>query len=598
MFCIQCGKEIADNSKFCPNCGAQITATVNESTAESVTQAADTQNTETPIKEDTEQSSVSNESSQSNEQLSDWQVSYQKNKMIGLVTYKRVHTDVTLTTTEISISKKAGRKKEEKKAPLSEIQSIAYKKTYDFWDTLYAVIFTLLTVCCLLCKNWGGAGGLGLSAAVCFFCGIGKEIAIQFQDGSVFHIPVKLQSEVDDFAVHVSQYAHREIPATLSGSQVKAGSTSKKKKLFLIGGIVAVVLVLLIVVSLGAKETTADGYENELGLNGEYAIALDASLDEGYMYLNFNYDGSGTLKLYTSDDPTAIFEGEYEVLPVEDGSEWLDLYILKIDDIDLLTLYSIGDNEFGIEFSEEIDENNIGGVMVPFTEEYGFGGSSEENTLPQGQNLPAWCNGSYYGNDLYSKIAFDEESGLNIFIYRLVSIKDCVITQQGENQISFTGKFDIDVGSVSGTLTNYGSDTTLVITESDWSYFPAGTMMEFYYDYKDPNYLNHKDHSDAYGMTGIYASTDIPANRVFVWENDNTIYLSLTNRGESIDILELSAGDMNRASDIVYFSSYTLSGEILSGSFDPAAELLELWSEDASTLMAYGVDGLFLKQVD
>lgn len=198
-------------------------------------------------------------------------------------------------------------------------------------------------------------------------------------------------------------------------------------------------------------------------------------------------------------------------------------------------------------------------------------------------------------------MSFKPEAGtFDIFIYRLAAIENCVVTEKSENQISFTGKFDVGVGSVSGTLTNYGgNDITLTITESDWSYFPAGTMMEFYYDYRDPNYLSHKNNSSVYGMTGIYASTDIAANRIFVWETDGMVYLSMANRGESIGLLELSEWNIESNNDILYFSSYTLSGEEVSGSYDPITETLELWpAEDDSMLMAYGLSGFFLKQLD
>lgn len=287
MFCSNCGKEMPDGAKFCPSCGAQIVAPVN--------QVTNTKSNETPVIEEPAQSSVvPNEPPRSNEELTDWQVSYQKNKMIGLVTYKRIHTDVTLTTAEISIIKKAGRKQDEKKALLSEIQGIVYKKTYDFWDTLYTVIIAILAVGCLMFKNWGGAGGLGLLATVCFFSGIGKEIVIQFQNQSFFHIPVKYQSEVDDFITHVSQYAHRDIPASLSdASNVKKNSSSKNKRIFLIGGIVAAALVLFVAVDLGLSAKRAAEREKAIetvrtGFLGEYT---DVTVDEIVAYI-FKYSSA------------------------------------------------------------------------------------------------------------------------------------------------------------------------------------------------------------------------------------------------------------------------------------------------------------------
>lgn len=530
MFCIHCGKEIADNNKFCPNCGAQITPTVNESTAESVTQVADTQNTETPIKEDTEQSSVSNESSQSNEQLSDWQVSYQKNKMIGLVTYKRVHTDVTLTTTEISISKKAGRKKEEKKALLSEIQSIAYKKTYDFWDTLYTVIIAILAIGCLMFKNWGGAGGLGLLAAVCFFSGIGKEIAIQFQDGSFFHIPVKLQSEVDDFAAHVSQYAHREIPASLSTSQAKAGSTSKKKKFFLIGGVVAAALILFVAVDLGLSAKRSAEREKAIetvrtGYLGEYT---DVTVDELVAYIfsfadgnDIVWDGGQTdddvmivearatdmdgepiqFQFKMMDDETFRFGGFTGIEDLNEAVKYLNTmcYMYYIEQIDW------NDSDAYDAIVDKLDQFSCGAVLCGASASY----SGDRENLYQSafdmEELPATA-ANYIG--LFDTTPLWDDYSVDLAgSWQDAWSQRCnmTITDEGNSYYSFdvtwaSSAFEYDEWTFSGY---YDEDSkTLLYSNGMW------------YIHGEPDYIN--------GVDGDYINADFMEG--IIWLDGETLY--------------------------------------------------------------------------
>lgn len=138
---------------------------------------------------------------------------------------------------------------------------------------------------------------------------------------------------------------------------------------------------------------------------------------------------------------------------------------------------------------------------------------------------------------------------------------------------------------------------TLTITTSDWDMLPAGTIMEFYYDYQDENYTNNHNGEDTYGICGIYALAELPANRLFVWEDESNLYISLMNRSENLGLCELQVSELENINDTIYFSSITLQGEEIFGSFDTINKTVDFEPEDSdSVLFSYGFGGIFLKQ--
>ena len=236
-----------------------------------------------------------------------------------------------------------------------------------------------------------------------------------------------------------------------------------------------------------------------------------------------------------------------------------------------------------------------------------FGGEDmltegNENQANTAEALPAWCSGNYYGDDIYSTLSFygSGPSSFDISIYRLVTIENCTITAQNEYEILFKGDFDIDVGSVSGTLESYdGKQITLTITESDWNMLPTGTMMEFYYDYQDEYYSAHLQNGCSSDICGIYVSMDIPANRLFVWENDENISVSIQNWGNLIALGEITPYEMEWIGNVLNFSGYTIGDEEqFSGNYDSSSGVIELHPvADDSVLFTYSVDGLFAKAI-
>lgn len=589
MFCTNCGKEFSDGSNFCPHCGApavkdesdtvpSVSGTVApEETAASGKQPAAADAAKAPDTEERIQGT--------------WKASYQKNKMIGVVTYRRIHTDVFLSPSDIFVSRRADiRAPVEKQAPLSAVLGLRVKTTFDFWDTLLFFAFLTVAALCVFGGDPGKGAVSALLAAVCFFTGFGKEILVQFRDGTSAVISTGSQKAAAELISQISQYAGRTIPA----------DTSKRAPI-LVGSIA----VLLAVLGAAAGPwVSADDQPAEVVLDGEYAVVLDSGLENEYLHLNFNCNGPGTLTLYTSDAPEDVLELRYTVTPAElAGSYSLMLYSdAQPEGAELMRFAPLDADTYTVVLSEAFaDGGNLTGTMVPFVRGDDVASDllpGDDAQQPDTAGLPAWCSGSYYGEDLYSTLAFPGENGaFDIFIYRLVEIVNCTVTAQEEYQIAFTGEFDIDVGSVSGTLSSYddGISLTLTITDSDWDLLPAGTAMEFYCDYRDPNYVSG---SDGYGLCGIYALPETPASRVFVWQDTaDTYFMALANHGETVTVLTLASWDLENINDTVYFSTYTMQEEGISGTYDTFAGTLTLTPDSTDSLLsAYGFDGIFLKQ--
>lgn len=147
--CKKCGATLREGAQFCAECGAPIGYTPEQ-------------------------------------EVNTQKFNFQKGKMLGRVTYKRTSTNVEISSTSLKIRqtmKKIFRKEreEEKAIPLSQIKSARVHVVLDFWDTLYAAIFAVLGFFQPV---------LFLMAAVCLWCGYGREIEILTSNNDKIKIPL------------------------------------------------------------------------------------------------------------------------------------------------------------------------------------------------------------------------------------------------------------------------------------------------------------------------------------------------------------------------------------------------------------------------
>ena len=266
------------------------------------------------------------------------------------------------------------------------------------------------------------------------------------------------------------------------------------------------------------------------------------------------------------------------------------------------------------KYIDDVTEAKVSnGTLVPsmqspddmFSETQDASSSSSANTgatdtAVKPTDIPEWCSGTYYGEDIYSTITFSAlpQDPFSIFIYRLVNINDCTITSTGGNWIEFTGKYDKSDENMCGKLTDYGSgNITLTVTASDWDMFSVGTIIEFYYDFRDENYTST---SSSYSFCGIFAMPGIPQNRVLIWPLHENVCLSLMEGSDVVAVVEVGAWNIESVNDIILFTGYSIGGEEeIYGVYDPSLETLDISSElsgGRSILDLHSLGGTYFRQ--
>lgn len=578
MFCTNCGKELPDGSKFCPACG---TAVEEKSAHIFEPEPAPDTAAETPT---TESAGNNNPS------------------LYGSTPFSAKEQEVVNTPLETVIGKNSSYYLREFK----KIES-GEKTKFNWAAFFFSAFFCLYRKCGELFKKYFLIPiALILVASIVTAIGTVNFSLVAMAVGGAASAVGSIWAFINCIRMgkNFNHLYYEHCKEVLTSGEKKKYGTSVVSPIILVVILVIAVSLTSIITTIGAFGSNTDAGKSDTMLNGEYGIVDPSFLGE-YLYLNFNWNGDGTLQMYYSDDPSDVIEATYEISSA-DTEGMYSLHIFNEDKTEgevLFEFYQLGENEFAVYFSDWItDGADTNTIMVPFTEEYGFTGypQNTDNTgIPSASAAPEWCSGMYYGEDIYSTITFREDgsSQFDIFIYRLVDIEDCVITASTEDSIEFTGHFDIDVGSVSGVLESWsnGGEIMLTITASDWEMLPAGTSMTFYIDYKDPNYISGNSAND---ICGIYVLPDIPSNRLEIWENDGTIFLAMTNRNETLAVSQLSDWDMEWISDCLYFTTYTIGDEEeISGWYDPSVETLDFsGSLDDSILSAYSFCGTFFKQ--
>lgn len=587
MFCQNCGKELPDSSKFCPSCGVSV-------------------HNKDMIDENLSQHHVSVQQ-QGPLPGKDYTLETSSNREKNLLSRNSPVSELSTNNIDNGFASVVGKNCD---YYLSEFKKIeAGEKTKFNWAAFFFNAYLCLYRKCGEIFKKYFLIPIILTIAAGFVTAIGVNVVsfAAITVGGIISAVGSIWAFVNCVRIgkNFNNLYYQHCKQVLMDKSEKQHGTSIVAVLSLFGIIVASVIVSSIisaVLSLSSDISTSGN--QTIYLDGEYGVTVDPTLQDGYIYLNFNCNGPDTLKLYFSDEPAEVVDLNYEINPTEDEDVYsLFLYNDEIPDgIEFLQLIDMGDDFYSVSFS--MDGEEAVGVMLPFTEENGFITVPVFGTNNQGVEaglLPFWCSGTYYGDDIYSTITFNDTnfSQFNVFLYRLVGIENCIITSADEHTINFTGNFDIDVGSVSGTLESYndGESMTLTITTSDWDMLPAGTIMEFYYDYQDENYTNNHNGEDTYGICGIYALAELPANRLFVWEDESNLYISLMNRSENLGLCELQVSELENINDTIYFSSITLQGEEIFGSFDTINKTVDFEPEDSdSVLFSYGFGGIFLKQ--
>lgn len=191
-YCSNCGKKITeDNIRFCMECGAKLVDLKQQNTeaAQENMQVSTQEDTFVNTQENMQEQPVENMQMDQNNGVR--RLEFCKRKMLGKFTYKMTSTVVDIDQGAMHIVQQVKRlfRKEqntEELFQLSEINFITMQTKMDFWDTLYGIIFFILGFIepiCFLC------------AAIWFYCGYGKEVRIQLENGKNILIPSELKTE-------------------------------------------------------------------------------------------------------------------------------------------------------------------------------------------------------------------------------------------------------------------------------------------------------------------------------------------------------------------------------------------------------------------
>ena len=249
------------------------------------------------------------------------------------------------------------------------------------------------------------------------------------------------------------------------------------------------------------------------------------------------------------------------------------------------------------DFQEALDLLDFAADTAPNETDSASISPDSGNKLPiSTEDIPSWCSGSYYGEDLDSTIKFSAspQEPFEICFYRITVMDECLITGKSENRVGFI----VNDGAISGTLESYDDGIILLtIIASDWDLLPEGYTMKFYADVRDENYTGT---SDSYDFCGIYAMPELPQNRVFIWPLYDNVYVSFMDGAETAATAEVAEWNIEYMNDLAFFTGYILGNEEeISFYYDPFSETLDVGSESSdrrSVLDLHSLSGTYNRQ--
>lgn len=300
-YCELCEKEVSgEDINFCPNCGGKLIEKVDNT---------EKQKEESATEKSIEEPSVT-EKNEVHENLL-----FEKSKDLGKISYKWISTKVKIDGDEIwivqevkKIFRKARRK--ENGIAASDIRSVNMQVKWDFWDTLYGIIFALLGI---FASPW-----YFILAVIFLLCGYGKIIKLKVKDGSEYIIPV--EGETLDSA-KLMNYCTEKLDenASFAYSEEKhkqdMGESKKSKFRIIIVSIIGIALIFFAIPFIsGQKEDNKIEKSQEIVKKlQEFTVVRKG--DEEY---NFEFSDKWRLQ-YTKGNVSARIK-EDQIVPILNGA--------------------------------------------------------------------------------------------------------------------------------------------------------------------------------------------------------------------------------------------------------------------------------------
>lgn len=364
MFCANCGKELSDGSKFCPACGRPIHVS---------TESDHLKTSEQQIKNSVDATQEGRE----NDVGSMDEVPVQKP---GAATNSNHDSELSKVIGKNSIYYLAQFQKidagEKSKFNWAAFFLSAYFCLYRKCGEIFKKYFLIPLIIILIAPVIVSVGTKQFSLPIIVVGGIVSFAASIWMLINCIRLGRNFNAEYEQHCKTV-----------LADSNTKKYGTSIISAI-LLAVIVLVVSVVIFVVSMGLvsggiSSDVGENGSNAISLNGEYAVAVDSELQKGYLYLDFNWDGPDTLRLYFSDDPTDALELNYEITAIgTEGTYSLRIYSNEQPEgMELMQFTDLGDDMYSVELF--FDGENASGIMLPFTEENGFNSAFSSNNITE-----------------------------------------------------------------------------------------------------------------------------------------------------------------------------------------------------------------------
>ena len=339
MTCKKCGTILSENATFCEKCGERV---------ERIPATYDTADTQNPPSKDMGEEVVREE------------YTFDKGRMLGRVTYKRIHTEVSVIDTGLRIKKTTKKvfrkaKEEEQFIPFEQITYAKIHTTLDYWDTLYGVCFVLIGFLYNLAAL--------LLAAVFFWCGYGKQVVLTLRNGAKYSIPYSFGKNESTALVNRCVANISTSPTfepTMSMPPLKTSRSKTVARILKILGAVVVAVAFTVIVVLANKPEI--DYIATVKAHTPYADSLD---------LPYTYEE--VLDYYISNAMWLLDESkenrEITVFGEDTGGDNVEITIevISIDNTDkaIITVKSvkIGEEEF-------LDQNDVETIMERLFQSY------------------------------------------------------------------------------------------------------------------------------------------------------------------------------------------------------------------------------------
>lgn len=167
--CLQCGSKLKEGAKFCAQCGMQVGEKVVQTNADK----------------------------------KEWKLV--KSKRFGKrLRYGTVVTNLQISGNEVYVGIQGKKKNIEVQQNISNLRSVEIKSTFDFWATLYSVMFFGLGLF-LIIYGYGEAFVGWMLAGIWLWRAYGKVVVLNWADGSKTEIPTQGDGDAENMITYLEK---------------------------------------------------------------------------------------------------------------------------------------------------------------------------------------------------------------------------------------------------------------------------------------------------------------------------------------------------------------------------------------------------------